>query len=88
MTPEEVKRNKKFNCLGLSAIAVLTGLSIYMIAGIIIPDSIKERKEKAKQIVIDNKVKQYEQTLPHYQEYLQTKEQIAYYRDSLQRTMK
>ena len=49
---------------------------------------LKEDKEKAKQSVIDNKVKQYEQALPYYNEYLKTKEQIGRYRDSLQSTMK
>lgn len=88
MNPEEEKRNIKYNRFGISAIVVLSGLSAYMIFGIIIPRGIKENKEKAKQSVIDNKVKQYEQALPYYNEYLKTKEQIGRYRDSLQSTMK
>lgn len=88
MNPEEEKRNIKYNRFGIGAIVVLSGLSAYMIFGIIIPRGIKEDKEKAKQSVIDNKVKQYEQALPYYNEYLKTKEQIGRYRDSLQSTMK
>ncbi len=88
MTPEEEKRNIKYNRFGIGAIVVLSGLSAYMIFGVLIPRGIKEDKEKAKQSVIDNKVKQYEQALPYYKEYLQTKEQIRQYRDSLQSTMK
>lgn len=88
MTPEEEKRNIKYNRFGIGAIVVLSGLSAYMIFGILIPRGIKEDKEKAKQSVIDNRVRQYEQTLPHYQQYQQTKEKITQYRDSLQSTMK
>ena len=88
MNPEEEKRNIKYNRFGIGAIVVLSGLSAYMMFGIIVPRGIKEDKEKAKQSVIDNKVKQYEQALPHYNEYLKTKEQIGQYRDSLQSTMK
>ena len=88
MTPEEEKRNKKYNRLGLGAVVVLFGLSAYMVFGVIVPRELKEDKEKAKQTIIDDKVKQYEKTLPYYKEYLQTQEQIKQYRDSLQRTMK
>jgi len=59
-----------------------------MVWGVMVPRQIKEKEEKAKQSVIDDKVKQYERTLPYYKEYLQTKEQITQYRDSLQRVMK
>ena len=88
MTPEEEKRNKKYNRLGFDAAVVLFGLSAYMVFGVIVPRELKEDKEKAKQTIIDDKVKQYEKTLPYYKEYLQTQEQIKQYRDSLQRTMK
>lgn len=88
MTPEEEKRNKKYNRLGFGAVVVLFGLSAYMVFGVIVPRELKEDKEKAKQTIIDDKVKQYEKTLPYYKEYLQTQEQIKQYRDSLQRTMK
>lgn len=84
MTKEEQKRDRKYNLFGIGTIVVLFGLSTYMVCGVIIPRGIKEKEEKAKQAVIDNKVKQYEQTLPYYKEYLQTKEQITRYRDSLQ----
>ena len=73
---------------GLGAIVIFSGLTVYMWAGVIIPRERERAAEQTKQTVIDKKVKQYEQTLPYYQEYLQTKEQIIHYRDSLQRTMK
>ncbi len=88
MTKEEQKRDRKYNLFGIGTIVVLFCLSAYMVCGVIIPRGIKEKEEKAKQAVIDNKVKQYEQTLPYYKEYLQTKEQITQYRDSLQRVTK
>ena len=88
MTKEEQKRERKYNYLGTCAIIVFFGCTIYMVGGVIIPRGIKEKEEKAKQAVIDNKVEQYEQTLPYYKEYLQTKEQITQYRDSLQRVIK
>lgn len=88
MTPEEEKRNKKYERLGFGAVVVLFGLSAYMVFGVIVPRGIEEDKQKAKQSVIDNKANQYEQTLPYYKEYLQTQELIKQYRDSLQRTMK
>jgi len=87
MTKEE-KRQLKFNLSGIGVIAVLSGLSLYMFVGVMIPMSIEDKKARAKQAVIDNRVKQYEKTLQYYKEYLQTKEQIAQYRDSLQRVMK
>ena len=87
MTPEE-KRERKYNRFGIGTIVIFSGLAVYMWAGVIIPRERNRAAEPAKQTVIDKKVKQYEQTLPYYQEYLQTKEQIIHYRDSLQRTMK
>jgi len=97
MTPEEkLAESEKFKEKffkrhyygGLGAIAVFSGLTVYMVVGVIIPRDREKAKEQAKQIIIDKKVKEYQQTLPYYQEYLQTKEQIIHYRDSLQRTMK
>ena len=85
---EETRRQQRYNRFGIGAIVVLSGLTLYMWIGVIAPRDIKANKEKAKQSVIDDKVKQYEKTLPYYKEYLQTKEQIAQYRDSLQRVMK
>ncbi len=41
------------------------------------------KQERAKQIKIENEIKNYEKTLPYYNEYLQTKQQIQNYRDSL-----
>ena len=87
-TEEETKRQRKYNRFGIGTIVVLSGLTAYMVFGVIIPRDIKADKEKAKQTIIDDKVKQYEQTLPYYKEYLQTQQQIKQYRDSLQRTMK
>ncbi|MBR6010373.1 MAG: hypothetical protein IKP35_03070 [Alphaproteobacteria bacterium] len=42
-------------------------------------------KERAKQIKIENEIKRYEKTLPYYNEYLQTKQQIQNRRDSLKK---
>ena len=85
---EEQKRERKYNLFGTGVIVILFGLTVYMIGGVIIPRQIKEDKEKDKQSVIDKQVKRYEKTLPHYKEYLQTKEQIARYHDSLQRVIR
>jgi hypothetical protein len=43
----------------------------------------KEEKKVKEEQIIDYKVKQYEQSLPNYNEYKQTQSQIANYRDSL-----
>ena len=42
-------------------------------------------KERARQNKIEKAVRNYEKTLPHYNEYLQTQKQIQNYRDSLNR---
>lgn len=86
MTPEE-KRQKRYERFGISLIVLLSCVGVSEISYIIIK-GIKESKEETKQSVIDNQTKQYEKTLPYYKEYLQTKEQIAQYRDSLQQVIK
>ena len=43
------------------------------------------KQERAKQIKIENEIKKYEKTLPYYNEYLQTKQQIQNCRDSLEK---
>lgn len=43
------------------------------------------KQERAKQIKIENEIKRYEKTLPYYNEYLQTKQQIQNRRDSLEK---
>ena len=43
------------------------------------------KQERAKQIKIENEIKKYEKTLPYYNEYLQTKQQIQNRRDSLEK---
>lgn len=70
------------------AIVILYGSVAYIIFSFCLPDELKQKQEQARQVIIENKVKQHEKTLPHYKEYLQTKQQIAHYRDSLQRTMR
>ena len=46
------------------------------------------KQERAKQIKIENEIKRYEKTLPYYNEYLQTKQQIQNRRDSLEKVYK
>ncbi len=71
----------------LVVVFVVYGIT-YMIFSITLPEAQKRKHEQDRQDIIENKVKQHEKTLPHYKEYLQTKQQIAHYRDSLQRAMR
>lgn len=64
------------------------GFVSYLVFGIALPKEREQKRNQAKQMIIEKRVKQYEKTLPHYKEYLQNKQQIAHYRDSLQQTMK
>ena len=43
------------------------------------------KQEHAKQIKIENEMKRYEKTLPYYDKYLQTKQDLKNHRDSLEK---
>ncbi len=79
------KANKKkriiFTVISFAFIIATIAGTVYMINDIFkIID-----KERAKQIKIENEIKRYEKTLPYYNEYLQTKQQIQNRRDSLEK---
>ena len=90
---EEAKiqaQNKKIKAKRQKIIitSVVAGFVIVTFAGMVymvrdIQKTVKEYRDK--QTKIENAVKQYEKTLPYYDEYKQTQSQIANYRDSLQR---
>lgn len=78
-----IKANKKkriiFTVISSAFIIAAIAGTVYMINDIFkIID-----KERAKQNKIENEIKKYEKTLPYYNEYLQTKQQIQNRRDSL-----
>ena len=78
------KQKRKHIVLGSISGALL--VAIFAAAGYMIDDIFKTiDKERARQNKIENAVKQYEKTLPNYQEYKQTQQKIANYRDSLNR---
>ena len=79
---EEDKEQKIINIIG--TIVLVVGFCAIM--GYMTWDIYKQdKKERIKQIKIENKVKQYEKTLPYYKEYELTKQQLQNYRDSLNR---
>ena len=78
------KQKRKNIVLGSISGALL--VAIFAAAGYMIDDIFKTiDKERARQNKIENAVRSYEKTLPHYNEYLQTQKQIQNYRDSLNR---
>ena len=78
------KQKRKHIVLGSISGALL--VAIFAAAGYMIDDIFKTiDKERARQNKIENAVRSYEKTLPHYNEYLQTQKQIQNYRDSLNR---
>ena len=72
----------------INDIIIYSALTIMLIVGI--PSMIYfkkcQEKEDIKKAKIENEVKQYEQSLPEYSQYVATKEKINQYRDSLYRT--
>ena len=85
---EVEKREKKakkieriVNTVGISAIIILVVVGAYEI----MKQAKINKQEQAKQIKIENEIKKYEKTLPYYNEYLQTKQQIQNRRDSLEK---
>lgn len=91
---EKDKRNqlatKLFDCCAQEAQKrkkiqeeIINGISLYVLCGAVVAfivlNSLSDRKTKK----IDKAVEQYEQSLPNYDEYKQTQEKIANYRDSL-----
>lgn len=80
-----IKANKKkriiFTVISSAFIIAAIAGTVYMIHDIFkIID-----KERARQNKIEKEVKKYEKTLPYYNEYLQTKQQIQNRRDSLEK---
>ncbi len=80
-----IKANKKkriiFTVISFAFIIATIAGTVYMINDIFkIID-----KERARQNKIEKEVKKYEKTLPYYNEYLQTKQQIQNCRDSLKK---
>lgn len=80
-----IKANKEkgiiFTVISFAFIIATIAGTVYMINDIFkIID-----KERAKQIKIENEIKKYEKTLPYYNEYLQTKQQIQNRCDSLKK---
>jgi len=78
------KDNIRFYVLILTIILFLSAVSAKLLKDIELQIQEKSKKEK----IINDQVKQYEQSLPNYDEYKQTQEKIANYRDSLQRESK
>lgn len=60
--------------------AVVSASVLVIIMGVLIGFAVNDYKKDEQ---LDEKVKQYEKTLPNYKEYEQTKQKIANYRDSL-----
>ena len=81
---EQDRKLSKKDIAFLSAVAVL---SVFLI---IVAIGIREyaEKENIKKAKIENMVKQYERSLPNYNEYVLTQQQIQNYRDSLKQNMK
>ena len=76
----KAKRRKTRNVFIVGGVIVVTFAGmVYMVRDI--QKTVKEYRDK--QTKIENAVKQYERTLPYYNEYKQTQQQIANYRDSL-----
>ena len=79
---EEDKIQKSINIIG--TIVLVAGFCAIM--GYMTWDIYKQyKKERIRQIKIENEIKKYEKTLPYYNEYLQTKQQIQNRRDSLEK---
>lgn len=79
---EEDKIQKSINIIG--TIVLVAGFCAIM--GYMTWDIYKQdKKERIKQNKIENEIKRYEKTLPYYNEYLQTKQQIQNRRDSLEK---
>lgn len=85
---KQAKKDKvKNSIIGVGVGLMIIGGAAFMInrIGKIVDNIHKELDERKK---IENAVKQYEENLPNYQEYQQTQQKIANYRDSLERASK
>lgn len=78
---KQKKIERIVNIVGISAIIILVVAGTYAIVKLVNMG----KQERAKQIKIENEIKRYEKTLPYYNEYLQTKQQIQNRRDSLEK---
>jgi hypothetical protein len=76
---QKQEKIKKF--VGITAFFMPLCVGLGAIVGLLIGQVENSKREKR----IDKQVKQYERTLPYYNEYKQTQEKIANYRDSLTR---
>lgn len=84
-TAKNAKKQKVKNIV-LGSISGALLVAIFVATGYMIDDIFKTiDKEPARQNKIEKEVKKYEKTLPHYNEYLKTQQQIQNYRDSLNR---
>lgn len=73
------KQNDEFiKNLKFFAYAFCVSIPVMLCIGIALNINADKKEKK-----IEEQVKQYEQSLPNYNEYLQTKQQIEHYRDSL-----
>lgn len=86
---EAIKREQDRK-LGKKDIIFLSGVAALFVFFVIMATKISEygKKENIKKAKIENMVKQYEQSLPYYNEYVLTQQQIQNYRDSLKQIMK
>ena len=82
---KKAKKQKVTNIV-LGSISGALLVAIFSATGYMIDDIFKTiDKARARQNKIEKEVKKYEKTLPNYQEYKQTQQKIANYRDSLNR---
>ena len=82
---KKAKKQKVKNIV-LGSISGALLVAIFAATGYMLNDILKTiDKERARQNKIEKAVRSYEKTLPNYQEYKQTQQKIANYRDSLNR---
>lgn len=79
---QQDKRERRFYWWQNKKAAVICYGVMILIMSALFGFAVREQKKLEE---IDNKVKEYEKTLPNYKEYQQTQQKIAQYRDSLER---
>ena len=81
----KIKAEKQKKIERIVTIACVCAIIILVVAGAyeIVKQVKMNKQEQSRQYKIENKVKQYEKTLPYYKEYELTKQQLQNYRDSL-----
>ena len=78
---KETKKQKRKKIIEVAMVIVL----LAGFGAILCCMAYDNKKERIKQNKIENEIKKYEKTLPYYNEYLQTKQQIQNRRDSLEK---